>query len=296
MQLIEVNCPVCQSTNYRVFSPDTLGENPPVLGYKWTPDILKRYRMVMCNICSHLYASPRLGNMYIHYKDVIDENYLANVNSRTMNAKRILPIIQRFAPRGRLLDVGCSTGDFISVAKDIYAVEGIELSRWASEITSKRGLVVRRMELNELVNSNQTYDVVTLWGVIEHMEYPREEMIRINRLLNDHGIVCLWTGDTDSIYFKILKHHWWYLMGQHIQLFSKKSMDRMMRDAGFQLIYRGIYPYTMSLEYLSILLSRYKLIGTMLKAFCRFLKIGKMQFSLRKSDEMFAIYKKTGHV
>ncbi len=292
MKLIQVDCPVCSKNDYKVLYPDTLGEAPPVFGYKWTPAVLKRYRTVMCNCCGHVYSNPRLENMYQYYKDVVDNNYLENEHLRIQTAKKIIKTIQAFAPKGKLLDIGCSTGDFLSVAKDFYEAEGIELSHWAFEITQRRGLRVHIKYLSEMAQSGKLFDVVTLWGVVEHLENPAGEIRHINRLSNMGGIVCLWTGDTDSIFFRVMRKKWWYLMGQHIQLFSKKSLDRLMRDNGFEPAYKGIYPYTMSFEYLAILLNRYRFVGSLAKNIFRAFNLEKRLFTFKKSDEMFAIYRK----
>ena len=296
MKLVDVPCPVCTDTDYKVLYPDMLGTNPPVFGYKWTPEICNTYRIVKCNACGHVYSNPRLENMYQYYKDVIDRDYLKNSDLRMQTAKAILPAVLKIVPSGRLLDVGCSTGDFLSVAEEYYEVEGLELSKWAFDIAKQRGLLIHTKKLDEMNDADSKYDIITMWGVIEHLEYPRVELRHVNRLLNNGGIVCFWTGDSNSIYHKLLRGKWWYLLGQHIQFFNKKSLDRLMNDAGFSPVYKGIYPYVMSLKYLGISLSRYPLIGSLARKLFKIFRLEKRKFILKKSDEMFAIYRKHSHI
>jgi len=296
MEFIEVDCPVCSENDYKVLYPDTLGKNPPIFGYKWVPEIRKMYRTVRCNSCGHVYCSPRLEDMYKYYQDVIDEDYLKNEALRTQTAKHVLPTIRRFVPSGRLLDVGCSTGDFLSVARDFYDVEGLELSDWALEIAKKRGLTIHKKKLSEMTGTGCLYDIITMWGVIEHLEYPLIEMQNVNHLLNKGGIACFWTGNIDSIYAKLFGRNWWYILGQHIQLFSKRSLDRLMHDTGFERLSIGIYPYVMSFKYLGISLSRYPFVGTLAKKLFRLMGLEKRTFTLKKSDEMFAIYRKKRNI
>ena len=78
MKFIEVICPICESDEYKVLFPDTLGKLPPVFGYKWTPEIRKSYRIVECLECGHGYCSPRLENMGDYYTDNVDLDYLKN--------------------------------------------------------------------------------------------------------------------------------------------------------------------------------------------------------------------------
>ena len=254
------------------------------------------YRTVRCLACGHVYCSPRLENMYQYYKDVEDEGYLHNEPLRTETARNVIQTIQKFAPAGRLLDVGCSTGDFLQVAREYYQVEGLELSHWALEVAKHRGLTVHPTKLNEITGAHESFDIVTLWGVIEHFEYPKSELERVNRALKMDGIVCLWTGDVDSFYSKFLGSMWWYRLGQHIQFFSWKSMDHLMSDCGFTRVYKGVYPYVISFEYLGISLSRYFLIGRLAKILFSLAGLRKRRFVLRKSDEMFGIYRKVRRV
>lgn len=293
MKFIEVNCPVCLSCDYSVLYPDTLGHKPPVFGYKWVPDIRNSYRTVRCKSCGHVYCSPRLEHMYKYYADVVDQDYLKNEHLRVATAKEVVRTIKKFAPSGALLDIGCSTGDFLTVAQEYYKAEGVELSEWASKIAIERKLTIHKKTLNNLAGTGQSYDIATMWGVIEHLEHPLEEMRLVNRLLKTGGVVCLWTGNMDSLYSRLLRQKWWYILGQHVQLFSKRSLDRLMRDTGFERVYMGVYPYVMSFGYLAISLSRYPVIGALARVLFRALALEKRTFSLKKSDEIFAIYRKT---
>lgn len=293
MKYIDVDCPVCLRDDYNILYPDTLGLNPPIFGYKWVPDIRKSYRTVRCESCGHVYCSPRLENMNAYYQDVVDEDYLKNEGLRTETAKRVVRTICEFSPSGRLLDIGCSTGDFLLVARNSYEVEGLELSEWALEIAKNQGLVVHKMKISEMAESGHLYDVITMWGVIEHLEYPLIEMRNINKLLKTGGVICLWTGNVDSVFSKLLRQKWWYILGQHIQLFSDKSLDRLMYDTGFDRAYMGIYPYVMSFKYLATSLSRYPLIGGIAKTLFRILSLENRKITLKIPGEMFAIYRKS---
>lgn len=293
MEFSEVSCPVCEKNNYKVVYQDTLGRRAPVFGYKWTPEIRKMYRLVRCRECDHAYASPRLVDMYKYYEDVKDDEYLKNVSLRKKTAEKVLSTIKTFVKKGRLLDVGCATGDFLEVARNIYNVEGLELSDWAIKLASEKGLKIYKEELQYRAKTcNDHYDVITMWGVIEHLEFPKREIATVNRLLKIDGIVCFWTGDFNSIYSKILGKRWLYLLGQHVQFFSWKSLDRLMKDSGFERVHKGIYPYVISFEYLGISLSRYSVLGGLARSAFKYLGLNKREFTITKSDEMFAIYRK----
>jgi SAM-dependent methyltransferase len=291
-RLVELPCPVCSGEEYRVYLPATLDAEPPVFGYKWTPAVRRSYRMVACRSCGHVRASPRLADMHKYYVDNVDDAYVANQPLRTATARRVLQTVRKFKPTGRLLDVGCATGDFVKVAAKYYDAEGLELSAWAREIALAKGLRVRSKLLSDIETERDTYDVVTLWGVIEHLEHPLEEMKRVQAILKPGGIVCLWTGDVDSLLARVFGSRWWYVMGQHIQLFSRSSLDNLLRQAGFEALYRGVYPYEITLGYLGDSLGRYPALGPLARSLLNLSMLKHLTFTLKLPDEIFDIYGK----
>jgi SAM-dependent methyltransferase len=291
-RMIEVACPVCGGNRYSVYLQATLGAEPPVFGYKWTPEVRRSYRMVRCEACGHVRASPRLAEMYRHYVDNVDPTYLANQPLRLATARKVLRRIRQFVPSGRLLDVGCATGDFVRAAGEWYEAEGLELSAWAREHALAAGLRVRPKLLADIEHERGTYDVVTLWGVIEHLEDPLSEMRRVAAILKPGGVVCLWTGDVDTLLARALGSRWWYVMGQHVQLFSRASLDQLLRRAGFAPAFRGVYPYVIALGYLGESLGRYPAVGPLAKRLFNLPAVRDWTFTLKLPDQIFDIYRK----
>lgn len=288
---VDIPCPVCRSIDYRTMYPDTLGEKMPEFGYDFSPKHTNSYRVVRCASCEHVYCSPLPVNLYESYIDVRDEEYLRNRQQRVDTAKRVVTVIRRYKQGGQLLDVGCATGDFLDVANNYFQGEGLELSRWAADISTAKGLIIHRQRLSKFRVEGQ-YDVVTLWGVIEHFEDPSLEIGEIRRLLRPGGIVCLWTGDVDSVLPRVLGRRWWYFQGQHIQYFSKRSINRLFADKGFMLKEMHTYPYVMTLKSLAKSLSRYKVIGKLAKLLFDNSGIGEWRVTFKLPGEMLAIYEK----
>ena len=80
--LVEIHCPVCDHDEYRVLHENTLGDSLPALGYKFTPNHLKVYRIVKCISCGHMYCSPLPEKLFEEYIDVEDNEYLKNEAQR----------------------------------------------------------------------------------------------------------------------------------------------------------------------------------------------------------------------
>ena len=289
--LIEIRCPVCDHAKYRVLRENTLGDSLPDFGYKFTPNHLKTYRIVKCNNCGHMYCSPLPKHLFEHYTDVEDIEYLRSEPQRLATAKKVITILQKHKKTGRLLDVGCSTGDFLQVARRYYDVEGIELSNWAAAIARERGLTIYESRLSELEPA-EAYDVVTLWGVIEHLENPKNEINHIFRLMKNDGILCIWTGNVDSLTARVLGNKWWYFMGQHIQYFSETTLHLLLKECGFRKVSIQNYPYVLNMASVANSIGRYALVSRLFaKALkSRFLSSTTITFAL--PGEMFAIYSK----
>ena len=288
---VEIPCPVCRSGEYRIMYPDTLGSRLPEFGYDFSPSHTHSYRVLRCRSCRHAYCSPMPANLFENYVSVRDEEYLKNRQQRIDTGERVVSIIRKFKQSGYLLDVGCATGDFLCVASSHFKVEGLELSNWAADIAAEKGFVIHRKRLSAL-RADGHYDVVTLWGVIEHFEDPAMEIGEIHRLLRAGGIVCLWTGDVDSMLSRLLGRRWWYFQGQHIQYFSRKSIDRLFADHGFVPRAMRTYPYVMTLRSLAKSLGRYRVIGAVARALFDNSRIGEWKVTFSLPGEMLAIYEK----
>jgi len=261
----------------------------PRFDYNFSPDHNLTYRIVKCLECGHGYSSPRPEKLWINYKEVIDEVYLRNDVQRIETAKKVILHLRKFLSSGRLLDVGCATGDFLSVAKGYFDVEGLELSQWSAEIARSRGFIVHESELGEL-QGGELYDIITLWGVIEHFENPVKEVINIGKLLKRGGIVSLWTGDFDAILSKILGRRWWWVQGQHINLFSRRSLSTLFENNGFKVLDISVYPYVMTMRSISESLGRYPLITKLTKGVFNAGVFADRKINIKLPGEMFATF------
>jgi len=285
-------CPICGSEEFKVMWPDTLQGKLPSFDYNFTKNYNSTYRMLRCKICTHTYGSPRPSNLWSQYiTDRPDPIYLKNEEQRVETGKADIKFLRKYKKSGKLLDVGCATGDFLSVAKKYYEVEGLELSKWASNIATRKGFVIHQKILQDMVVPN-SYDIITLWGVIEHFEYPKDEIKNIYRILRKGGIVCVWTPDVGSLLANILGKNWWNHQGQHIQMFTKESMRKLFEDLGFTTEFIGLYPYSVTASSLANSLSRYPAISQIAAPFLKNKALSGLSFTLKIPGEMFAIFKR----
>jgi 2-polyprenyl-3-methyl-5-hydroxy-6-metoxy-1,4-benzoquinol methylase len=135
-------------------------------------------------------------------------------------------------PDGRILEIGCATGDVLAELRDEYpVVHGIELSEDACAVARARGLDVFCGTLEEFV-TDQQYDVVFMSHVIEHVLDPVETVAAIERLLAPGGVLYLETPNVGSLDARVWKQRWGLIhYPRHLYLFDRDTIARLLATA-----------------------------------------------------------------
>lgn len=139
-----------------------------------------------------------------------------------------------------LLDVGCSSGAFISVAKNLGVnAEGVEPATGPAKTAQAAGLRVYEGFLEEIRLPEESFDVVTLFEVIEHLKNPTELVQECHRILRAGGLMVFRTGNTDSWTARYMKERWEYFHilkhGGHICFYNPTSMEKLAERSGFMV-------------------------------------------------------------
>lgn len=230
-----ISCNLCDSKDFKILYKDELGDNYPTLDYNFSQETMKTYQIVKCKQCGLIYVNPRPKNIYKEYEETEDIVYLNSQKQRIKTAEEDLKKILKLKKRGDLLDIGCNIGLFMDVAKNFFNVEGVELSKWSYNIAKKKKHKLYNKPLNQ-IKFNKKYDVITLYGVIEHFENPYNELKKINDIMKDNGLLVVYTGNVDGILPKILKKKWLWYQGMHFFFFSKKTLKKLIEKCGFEII------------------------------------------------------------
>jgi 2-polyprenyl-3-methyl-5-hydroxy-6-metoxy-1,4-benzoquinol methylase len=117
------------------------------------------------------------------------DEWLEELSGRDLLWKRRLGIVRRFARRGRLLDVGAGIGQFLHHAKAHFEVSGTEISEEAVRIARERfGVRLARCTLEDSAHlAAESFDVITLFHVLEHLHSPSRALARCRELLASGG-------------------------------------------------------------------------------------------------------------
>jgi 2-polyprenyl-3-methyl-5-hydroxy-6-metoxy-1,4-benzoquinol methylase len=235
-------CCVCGPARYEIFLtdvPDRLGvvENPATL--------------VRCTTCGlvALYPTPTFEETATFYPKTFWRTE-SKPGGEPSLAKRFETwyrehlIEEDFAivadvlrPGLRHLDVGCSTGDFITLCQAHGTISaGIELSEAAARhCREQRGLDVIVGDLTDTDFGDRRFDVITYNAVLEHVPNPYAHLVRCKSLLAPGGrVLILGLPNLDSVGFKLSGKYWMNLdVPRHLHQFTRDSLTFMLDKAGF---------------------------------------------------------------
>jgi SAM-dependent methyltransferase len=157
----------------------------------------------------------------------------------------------------------------------------VEPSRWSADRARARGLQVVDGTLAAADLPEGSFDVVTMWDVVEHLADPLSELRRARRLLRPGGLLALSTMNVEAWFPRLLGRRWPWYMQMHLYYFTPRTLGRMLERAGFRMVEAVPHRRVVRLAYL---VSR-------LEAYCRPLARGLEWLVERagQSDRLVAV-------
>jgi len=203
-----------------------------------------------CLNCDLIFVSPRLteSNTVELYKKGSKANALwaSSVNSsdhqqkfNTEYFKGHLSLLKKYKTHGDLLDIGCGNGHFLKVAQSAgFNVKGVELEENAIVIAKKKGLNVEPLLLTDKSLNSQRFDIITMFGVLEHLFKPARDISIVHSMLNDEGIFMGITPNAQSLVGLLLHEKArFYTPRNHPMIFSSNSIKKLFKTNGFELLH-----------------------------------------------------------
>lgn len=263
LTFVDVNCPVCGSHDSKVLRMASYPRDAAVRElqsvYCPSSDHALMDQVVECRPCGMIYIAPRLEADLIQggYEAVEDPVFVAQNPQRIRTfANNVRSILQRtrLDPKNkRLLDIGCAGGAFLVAAREAgFEVNGIEPSRWLSEYGRKNyRLDVRQGVLEPGMFPESTFDVISLWDVIEHVPDPNTVLTMVYSLLKPEGYLWVNYPDVGSVAAKLMGWKWPFWLSVHLHYYKRHSMELQLRRAGFEVAYMKAHWQQLQLGYLT---------------------------------------------
>jgi SAM-dependent methyltransferase len=176
---------------------------------------------------------------YQPYGNVSERRFSPRRWDRRYGLRKRLRAIERHVEGGRLLDVGAASGDFLSeVARSPrWTAEGVEPQPEAAAQARARGLTVHTGTLASCRLPAESYNVITLWDVLEHLHDPEAALVEAARLLRPGGLMVMSTPNLDSWDLRLFGKYWnGYELPRHLYLFNQRNIAPLLARHGLELL------------------------------------------------------------
>jgi 2-polyprenyl-3-methyl-5-hydroxy-6-metoxy-1,4-benzoquinol methylase len=138
---------------------------------------------------------------------------------------------------GRALDLGCGNGAYLLLLKKMgWDVIGVDMNDNVSREVKEAKIPVLTGELEELKLEENSFDLITLWHVLEHLHDPLKTLKLVHRLVKDDGILFVEVPNNTSALSRLFKSNWFaWDLPRHLCHFSPTSLSKMLNQAGFEI-------------------------------------------------------------
>jgi len=251
-------CPVCES--------NSLSHAFTVKDHFLTNEI---FQISKCDSCGFLFTNPRPypDEMPKYYDsdeyfshDLSNRNFLSNVYSfiRKLSVIKKYSLITNFKRSGNILDIGCGTGEVLHFfSQKGWQTSGIEPAEkprlFAQSNYGLRVYTEKNLDLFE----EQSFDVITMWHVLEHVSRLNERIDQVKRLLKNDGILIIALPNSNSWDSGYYKEYWaaWDVP-RHLYHFTQTSIRLLLSKHNLNI--HEIVPMKFDSYYVSLLSEKYK--------------------------------------
>jgi len=180
------------------------------------------------------YDSPEYISHTDSSKSLFDQVYKI-IRGYALKSK--LNLINTFDGNKQLLDYGCGTGDFLETAKKGgWNIQGIEPSDSARSIAEEKLSIAISLPSDLFKMQDNSYDVISLWHVLEHVPNLMEVSHQLSKLLKPGGHLILALPNFKSADAKKFKEKWAaFDVPRHLWHFSPSGIKHLSKKIGLVL-------------------------------------------------------------
>ena len=217
------------------------------------------------------FPRPKEADLPSYYES---EEYISHTDSKRTLMDKVYQLIKNYSlkrklklinkligGKGHLLDIGCGTGDLLSVCeKDGWQISGTEPNRKARELAVHKidSPECIKEDLNEFSGGDEgNFNIISMWHVLEHVPNLLEYIEKLKELLTQDGYLIVAVPNFkshDAVHYK----EFWaaYDVPRHLWHFSEKSIRHIFGQHDFDVV--KTLPLIFDSFYVSLLSEKYK--------------------------------------
>ena len=227
-----LNCPACDATDiHQLFSGRDVNQKCEGL-----------FGVAKCQNCGTAFTNPRppQGKIGGYYPDFYWGDSQLRRPEILANYREIYDWIQANRKQAKtILDIGAGGGYFLSLFDQMERI-GVEYSETAAKQGSKKyDLTIMTGNLADNLNKlkKNSFDIITLNHVFEHIYRPNQELRQIKQLLSPDGTLIISVPNFNSLMRRLTRDQWYHLdLPRHLVHYNAKTLRRILTQNGFQVM------------------------------------------------------------
>ncbi len=198
----------------------------------------EQHFLVQCTVCDFVFSKriPTIGELNAHYALYSRAGAISEITLKRYN--ELLDTFEPYRKTNNLLDVGCGDGFFlIEARKRNWKVFGTEFTSKAIDVCLQKGIQMTNSPLNPQHYHPESFDVITSFEVIEHINTPQTELQSFHSLLRKGGVLYITTPNFNSLSRIILKSKWNVIeYPEHLSYYTVQTLCVLGRNHRFKCI------------------------------------------------------------
>lgn len=209
---------------------------------------INNYSLYRCNKClilqTHIsYNKVKKNNLHKYSNQYLNDYKNKRGKQLIRFYLQSIEDIEKYQKGGRLLDVGCSIGLFLRtlVTNSVYKwnIRGVDINR---NSINKAYPSIKRYLINIPFNKNKllinSFDVITCFDVIEHVQDLKKFMLEIRRLLRSKGLLVIQVPNSNSLMRLFTGNDWdWWCLPDHVYHFTPQVLIDILHREKFSVIH-----------------------------------------------------------
>lgn len=195
-----------------------------------------------CKNCGCSFQNPIIKFDYNedHWETAIDpdgvkRNFITERDFRVKNwFGNAINFVNNLKP-GKILDVGCGLGCFLSAINNKWQKQGHEIGKFPINYINKNYPNIETLT-GDILKQNlveNSYDVIMFYHVIEHVDQPKKFLSYFNKLLKSGGYLIVGTPNNKCFVAKFLKKKFRHYGKQHVLLYSPSALKNLLEFSNF---------------------------------------------------------------